>query len=56
MKLPTVEFLQKRHTVVVADLSAKVEAEDWHGVADCAMDLREIEAQMTVLRVVKEAS
>lgn len=27
----------------------KVDLEDWHGVADAAMDLREIEAQLKYL-------
>lgn len=50
MKTPTREFLEKRKTAIRADLLLKVEAEDWHGVADAAMDLREIDAQLSVLR------
>jgi len=42
-------LLQKRRAVIIADLLCKVEAEDWHGVADAAMDLREIDAQLKVL-------
>lgn len=49
MKRPTREFLEKRRTVIITDLLSKVEAEDWHGVADAAMDLREIDAQLAVL-------
>ncbi len=49
MKKPTAEALERRRAVVIADLLAKVEAEDWHGVADAAMDLREIDAQLLVM-------
>lgn len=49
MKRPTREFLEKRRRVVIADLQSKVEAEDWHGVADAAMDLREIDAQLSLI-------
>ena len=45
----TVALLQKRRAVIIADLACKVEAEDWHGVADAAMDLREIDAQLKVI-------
>ncbi len=47
----TVLLLQKRRSVIISDLLCKVEAEDWHGVADAAMDLREIDAQLKVLNV-----
>lgn len=43
------EFLRKRKAIIVTDLLSKVEAEDWHGVADAAMDLREIDAKLDVL-------
>lgn len=49
MKLPTREQLEKRCLVTIADLQAKAEAEDWHGVADAAMDLREIDAMLKAL-------
>ncbi len=49
MKRPTADQLTRRRAVVIADLLAKVEVEDWHGVADAAMDLREIDAQLAVL-------
>jgi hypothetical protein len=41
--------LTKRRAIIIADLLGKVEAEDWHGVADAAMDLREIDAMLRVL-------
>lgn len=50
MKLPTREQLEKRRTIVIADAQSKLEAEDWHGCADAMMDLREIDAMLTVLR------
>lgn len=30
--------------IVEMDMHGKIERRDWHGVADCAMDLRDIEA------------
>lgn len=50
MKIPNSDMLIKRRDIVIADLLAKAEAEDWHGVADAAMDLREIDAQLVILR------
>ena len=35
--------------VLIEYLRAKLVAEDWHGVADAAMDLREIDAKLAVL-------
>jgi len=49
MKIPTREQLEKRRGVVIADLLAKAEAEDWHGVQDCGSDLREIDAMLALL-------
>ena len=49
MKAPTVVFLEKRKAAITADLLLKLEAEDYHGVADAAMDLREIVAQLAIL-------
>jgi hypothetical protein len=34
---------------LIAYLLQKVKYSDWHGVADAAMDLREIEAQLALL-------
>jgi hypothetical protein len=48
MKVPDRVTLQKRRSIVIADLLAKAEAEDWHGVADAAMDLREMDAVLAV--------
>lgn len=50
MKKPqTRDQLEKRRAVVIADLLSKVDAEDWHGTADAAMDLREIDAMLEIL-------
>ncbi len=49
MKLPTREQLVKRRAIVLQDMAAKMEAEDFHGVADCAMDAREIDAMLKTL-------
>ena len=51
MKVPTVEFLESRRRIIIEDLKLKLEAEDYHGVADGAMDLREIVAQLAILAV-----
>lgn len=37
-------------------LLVKVEERDWHGVADCAMDLREIEAEQGAILRLREGS
>ena len=49
MRIPTAEQLEKRRTIIEADLVSKLEARDYHGVCDAAMDLREIEAMLKVL-------
>lgn len=41
--------LKDRIRRMVEYLLLKVEERDWHGVADAAMDLREMEAQLEVL-------
>ncbi len=45
--LPT---LEKRRETLLAYLRDKVESEDFHGVADCAMDLREVDAAIQVVK------
>jgi predicted cupin superfamily sugar epimerase len=42
-------LLQQRQTMITY-LLTKVENSDWHGVADAAMDLREIEVQIKLLK------
>jgi hypothetical protein len=38
--------LETQKVGMIAYLRLKVDEEDWHGVADAAMDLREIEAKL----------
>lgn len=37
---------QERKKIYLEYLKMKIAEEDWHGVADCAMDLREIEVEI----------
>lgn len=37
---------QEKKDLLVKYLLLKVEEQDWHGVADAAMDLREIEIEL----------
>ena len=48
MKLPTRDQLVKRRAIVIADAQMKLECADWHGCADACMDLREIDARITL--------
>jgi len=41
--------LREQRESLRAYLLVKVKADDWHAVADAAMDIREIEAQLTLL-------
>lgn len=43
----TLEDLLDQKKMLIQYLLKKVQAEDWHGVADAAMDLREIQAVLT---------
>ena len=54
MKLPTREQLEKRRDVVIADAKMKLDVGDYHGCADACMDLREIEACITLFDVLRE--
>lgn len=46
--------LKSRLERMRAYLLLKVEEEDWHGVADTAMDIREIVAQLDLLKELEE--
>lgn len=48
-RLPDKTQLLKRRAITIQDLIAKADNEDWHGVADAAMDLREIDATLATL-------
>ena len=56
MKLPTRDQLEKRRSIVLQDMAAKMDAEDFHGVADCAMDCREIDAMLALLAALGAAN
>jgi hypothetical protein len=43
------EKLLSQKAGLIIYLKLKVEAGDWHGVADAAMDIREIDAMLSVL-------
>ena len=47
----TVSELEDQKKGLIAYIYSKVKAEDWHAVADAAMDLREIEAKLEVLTI-----
>lgn len=42
--------LVEQRDVLIAYLASKADAEDWHAVADAAMDLRELDAVLSTLR------
>lgn len=44
-----VRKLREQRASLVAYLRMKTTCEDWHGVADAAMDLREVDAKLAVL-------
>ena len=54
MKIPTREQLVKRRAIVIADAQMKLEIADWHGMQDCGSDLREIDAMIAVLDILRE--
>lgn len=45
-----IEELEKQRATLITYLLSKVDVADWHGVADAAMDLREVEAKLSLLR------
>lgn len=54
--MPTRDQLVKRRAIVIADAQMKLECADWHGCADACMDLREIEAMITLFDQLREAN
>lgn len=48
--IPTRDILLQRRATLILYLREKASEEDWHGVADAAMDLREVDAKLSVLR------
>ena len=47
------DLLTQKETMI-GYLKMKVEQQDWHGVADAAMDIREIDAKILVLQFVSQ--
>jgi hypothetical protein len=47
--VPALSYLEQRR-IIQDDLLAKYLREDWHGVMDCAADLRELDAYQRGLR------
>ena len=45
-----IDFLERKRKITIADCEVKLEAEDWHGVQDCASDLRDIDNELDGLR------
>lgn len=43
----TLEQYHQRRSLMIRYLELKVAEADWHGVADAAMDLRELEVEKT---------
>lgn len=49
--MPRLDHLRAHRFALIAYLRAKVDIEDWHGVADAACDLREIDAEIRGMAV-----
>lgn len=45
-----IAFLERKREATKADLLVKFEDSDYHGVADAAMDLRDIDSELAGLR------
>jgi len=48
--MATISELEDAKRTMIEYLKLKVKQEDWHGCADAAMDIREIDAKLSVLR------
>ena len=49
-----ISVLKSRREIMRGYLSLKIEESDWHGVADAAMDLRDIESELKAFRAVEK--
>jgi len=45
---PFINLLISRKQVFIEYLRTKIQQQDWHGVADIAMDLRELEVEIRI--------
>jgi hypothetical protein len=48
--MTTSEAILRQREALIAYLKMKIEYEDWHATADAAMDLREIDAKLVMLK------
>lgn len=48
-----IQRLKHQKSDLVLYMRSKIEAEDWHAVADAAMDIRELEAKIEVYRALE---
>ena len=48
--MATISELEDAKRTMIEYLKLKVKQEDYHGVADAAMDIREIDAKLSVLK------
>ena len=47
--IPSIDQLIARRTKLIEYMKMKIEEEDWHGCADACMDLREIDAKLSMI-------
>jgi len=52
--MTSIDILQDFKTRMIDYLKLKVEQSDWHGVADAAMDIREIDAKIALIQEYEE--
>ncbi len=48
--IPTMNQLLEKRAALISYLRMKIEDDDWHAVADAAMDLREIDAKLSMIK------
>lgn len=51
---PYIIDLEQERLTMLTYLHTKIKVEDWHGVADAAMDLREIDREIKVRKSIDE--
>ena len=47
--IPSIDQLIARRVKLIEYMKMKIEEEDWHAVADASMDLREIDAKLSMI-------
>ena len=48
------EQIREQKVHLINYMKSKIATEDWHGVADAAMDLRELEARYEVIQLLNK--